>query len=193
MMADEGDVLEGTAPPAAAVGPPPHVLSDAQLVVAVARRRADALAELYDRHGGAVHALARRMCGSDAAADDVTHEVFLRLWRGSEGVDLDGAGSVLADLVAQTHRLAIALAPVDATRSAEGADGDIGERARRALAVLPVVERDAIALAYFGGYSYRRVAELLGQPEGAVTRRIRRGLLQLRTAAGAGQSELDLG
>lgn len=192
MMAVDGDELGGTAPPAVTVAPRPCVLTDAQLVVAVARRRAEALAELYDRHGGAVHSIARRMCGSDAAAEDVTHEVFLHVWREPEGFDLERTGSVVAALVAQTHQLAIALAPADATRPATGADGDVGERARRAFAALPVAERDAIALASFGGYSYRRVAELLGQTEDTVTRRIRRGLVQLRSATCTGQGELDV-
>lgn len=193
-VADEGDVMGGSAPPPAAVDPGPCLLTDAQLVVAVARGRADALAELYDRHGGTVYSLASQMCGPEAA-EDVTHEVFLHLWREPELVELERGASLAADLVAHTLRRAADRTCSGAARLTSPAPDhhEVGERARRAFAGLPVAERDAITLAYFGGHTYGRVAELLGQPEAAVKRQVRRGLARLRAAGAGGRGELGHG
>lgn len=193
MRTDDGDVLDGTVAPGAATGPEPGHLSDEQLVIGITRGRADALAEVYTRHGGDVFALASRVCGP-GAAPEVTREVILGLWHGPEGFDLDGGGTLAAHLAAETHRRATDRARSDASRppgelplvEAEGPD-------HHALAVLPAPEREAIALAYFGGHTSRRVAELLGQPEDTVKRRIRRGLRQLRSADGGGHGGLGPG
>jgi RNA polymerase sigma-70 factor, ECF subfamily len=56
----------------------------------------------------------------------------------------------------------------------------VAEEVRRAIESLPMHEREPVVLAYFGGRSYRAVAELLGEPEGTVKSRIRAGLAQLR-------------
>ncbi len=64
--------------------PPP---ADADLVSAVAAGSEDALAELYDRHAGAIHATALRMTGDRGVAEDVVQEVFLTLWNRAERFD----------------------------------------------------------------------------------------------------------
>jgi len=76
--------------------------SDANLVVAVARWHEPALAEVYRRHGGAVHALARRILRSDPPAEEVTQEVFLDLWRRPEKFDAQ-RGTLRSFLLARTH------------------------------------------------------------------------------------------
>ena len=86
-------------------------VSDAQLVTSIARYSEVALAEVYRRHGGAVFGLARRVLNNAAEAEDVTQEVFLRLWNQPDRFDA-GRGSLRSFLLAQSHARA-----VDAVRS----------------------------------------------------------------------------
>lgn len=178
--------------------------SDAALVVAVGRWSQPALAELYRRHGGAVHALARRVLRSDGPADDVTQDVFVDLWERPERFD-PSRGSVRTFLLVSAHGRAIDALRADAARSrreertaretaTSGYDLErqvwdlaVAEQVKEAVDVLPDGERAAIELAYFGGHTYREVATLLGEPEGTIKSRIRSGLRRLRgDLAGAG-------
>src|SRR5580698_1404919 len=86
-------------------------VSDAQLVTSIARYSEVALAEAYRRHGGAVYGLARRVLNNTAEAEDVTQEVFLRLWNQPDRFD-PARGSLRSFLLAQSHARA-----VDAIRS----------------------------------------------------------------------------
>src|ERR1700677_4629852 len=86
-------------------------VSDAQLVTSVARYSEVALAEVYRRHGGAVYGLARRVLNNTSEADDVTQEVFLRLWNEPDRFD-PSRGSLRSYLLTQAHGRA-----VDAIRS----------------------------------------------------------------------------
>jgi RNA polymerase sigma-70 factor (ECF subfamily) len=171
--------------------------SDAALVVGVARFHEDALAEIYRRHGGAVFGLARRVLNDATAAEEIVQEVFLRLWNDPDRFDPD-RGSLRSFLLAQTHGRAVDLLRSDSararreTREARAAatagydierevwDLAVAERVKQAVAVLPDDERRAIELAYFGGHTYREVAEVLGAPEGTVKSRIRVGLKRMR-------------
>ena len=76
--------------------------SDANSVVAVGRWHQPALAEVYRRHGGAVHALSRRILQSDPAAEEITQEVFLDLWKHPEKFDAQ-RGTLRSFLLARTH------------------------------------------------------------------------------------------
>jgi len=180
--------------------PPPslHDTSDAGLVVAIGRWRQDALAEAYRRHAGAVFALARRVLNDTAAAEEVVQEVFIRLWNSPDKFDPE-RGSLRSYLLAQSHGRAVDLLRSEtsrkrreereARRTAESGydlehevwDLAVADRVKSALGSLPVDERRAIELAYFGGHTYREVAQLLGNPEGTVKSRIRSGLRRLRT------------
>ena len=171
--------------------------SDATLVVSIGRFHQAALAEGYRRHAGAVFGLARRLLGDVALAEEVTQEVFLRLWNQPENFD-PSRGSLRSYLLAHAHGRSVDLLRSegarrmreerDARRTAEsGYDlehevGDLAtaEQVRRALAAIPDNERSAIELAYFGGHTYREVASMLDQPEGTVKSRIRAGLKRLR-------------
>jgi RNA polymerase sigma-70 factor (ECF subfamily) len=174
-------------------------MSDGGLVVAIARYREDALAEAYRRHAGAVFALARRVLADLTAAEEVVQEVFLRLWTQPDKFDPD-RGSLRSYLLAQTHGRAVDLLRSDTSRrrreerearqTAEAGydlehevwDLAVADQVKQVVAVLPVAERRAIELAYFGGHTYREVATLLGEPEGTVKSRIRAGLKRMRVA-----------
>ncbi len=176
--------------------------SDAQLVTCVARGDEAALAEVYRRHGGAVFGLARRVTGSVAEAEDVTQEVFLRLWNKPEAFDPD-RGALRSFLLTQSHARAVDAVRSRAARSRrerrdagrtpragydvarEAWDHVLAEEVRRALSALPDDERRAIELAYFEGRTYVEVASMLHEPEGTIKSRIRKGMSRMRGALSA--------
>jgi RNA polymerase sigma-70 factor, ECF subfamily len=179
----------------------PHIdeASDAQLVTSVARYSEVALAEIYRRHGGAVYGLARRVLNNATEAEDVTQEVFLRLWNEPDRYDPD-RGSLRSFLLAQAHGRAVDAVRSsgsrrlrearDAMRTAESAydmqhevwDLAVADQVAHAMGALPEEERRAIELAYFAGRTYREVAVLLDQPEGTVKSRIRNGMRRMRVS-----------
>ncbi|MGD0748818.1 MAG: sigma-70 family RNA polymerase sigma factor [Acidimicrobiales bacterium] len=184
-------------------------VSDAQLVTSVARYSEVALAELYRRHGGAVYGLAKRVLQNAAEAEDVTQEVFLRLWNQPDRFDPD-RGSLRSFLLAQAHGRAVdavrssssrrARESRDAMRTAEAPydmqhevwDLAVADQVAHAMGELPDEERRAIELAYFDGRTYREVARLLDQPEGTVKSRIRNGMRRMRAVlADAGIRGVD--
>jgi len=172
--------------------------SDAVLVVAISRYRQEALAEAYRRHAGAVFSLAKRLLVDASLAEEIVQEVFLRIWNQPEKFDPD-RGSLRSYLLAQCHGRSVDLLRSESARRQreerdhrrtaergydlehEVVDLSVAERIKDALAGLPDMEREAIALAYFGGHTYREVADMLDQPEGTVKSRIRSGLKRLRT------------
>ena len=156
------------------------------------------LEDAYREHSASVLGLARRLLGDPSLAEEVTQEVFLRLWRRPERFDAD-RGSLRSFLLAECHGRS-----VDAIRSASartrreqrdahrderrpGADvaGDVCDtlvhhRVADLVQALPDTEREAISLAYCEHLTYREVATVLGAPEGTVKGRIRSGLRRLR-------------
>jgi RNA polymerase sigma-70 factor (ECF subfamily) len=174
-------------------------MSDAVLMVAIGRWNEAALAEVYRRHGGTVHNLARRVLGQDGRADDVTQDVFVEVWNRPERFDPD-RGSLRSFLMTIAHGRAVDLLRSDTARTgreqrtareAVVPSNDVEtkfsylsvtEQLKGAVGTLPEGERRAIELAYFGGHTYREVAALIGEPEGTVKSRIRAGLRHLRAA-----------
>ena len=172
-------------------------VSDGVLAVAIARYDQEALAEAYRRHAGAVFGLARRLLREPALAEEIVQDVFLRLWNDPTRFDAE-RGTLRSYLLTQTHGRAVdvlrsdtsrrAREERDARRTAEG-DYDLerevwdltaSEHVRDSLNALPPEERQAIELAYFGGFTYREVAAQLAAPEGTIKSRIRNGLHRLR-------------
>jgi RNA polymerase sigma-70 factor, ECF subfamily len=172
-------------------------VSDAQLVTSIARYSEVALAEVYRRHGGAVYGLARRVLNNTTEAEDVTQEVFLRLWHEPDRFDA-ARGTLRSYLLAQAHARAVdAVRSLNSRRLREAKDAQrtanagydmeheawdlsLGDQVSRALAELPLEERRAIELAYFEGRTYVEVAQLLNQPEGTIKGRIRNGMRRMR-------------
>ncbi|HUE07816.1 MAG TPA: sigma-70 family RNA polymerase sigma factor [Acidimicrobiales bacterium] len=174
-------------------------VSDARLVTSIARYSEVALAEVYRRHGRAVYGLARRVLQDAGEAEDVTQEVFLRLWREPDRFD-PGRGSLRSFLLAQAHGRAVDAVRSSSSRRAresreaartaraeydmqhEAWDLAMADQVAQAMGELSEDERRAIQLAYFDGHTYREVARVLEQPEGTVKSRIRSGLRRLRDA-----------
>lgn len=171
--------------------------SDANLMVAIGRFRPEALEEAYRRHAGAAFGLAQRIVKDRTLAEEVVQEVFLRLWNDPERFD-PARGALRSYVLAQVHGRSVDLVRSEsARRSREVRDArravtvdhdlerevwelTLHEHVRDALTELNDGERSAIELAYFGGHTYREVADLLGEPEGTVKSRIRSGLGRLR-------------
>ena len=170
-------------------------LSDEALVALVARSDESALAELYDRVGGTAYGLAYRVLRDEALAEDAVQEAFLGLWRGAGSFipELAKASTWILTLV---HRRAVDLVRREQRRRAEPIEGApepaVGsaeeaawlrldrERVQDALAQLPDQQREAIELAYYGGYTQSELAERLGQPLGTIKSRMFSGLTRLR-------------
>jgi RNA polymerase sigma-70 factor, ECF subfamily len=177
-------------------------VDDRALIAAITRHDDAAMAEVLRRHRGPVLAFARRLVGDSARAEEISQEVFLRLWERSSRFDAE-RGSLRAFLLAITHGRALDVVRSDAARrsrelrdsertiaprvgvEAEVVAQTVAGAVHRALAQLPDSERRAVELAYFGGHSYRTVAGMLDEPEGTVKGRIRNGLAKLRVLLAA--------
>ena len=160
-------------------------------------RRSDesALAELYDRVGGTAYGLAYRVLRDEALAEDAVQEAFLGLWR-SAGSFIPERAKASTWILTLVHRRAVDLVRREQRRRAEPIEGApepaVGsaeeaawlrldrERVQTALAQLPDQQREAIELAYYGGYTQSELAERLGQPLGTIKSRMFSGLTRLR-------------
>lgn len=174
-------------------------LADEEVMQLVQDGKPRAFEVLYDRHGGAAFSLSYRMVGNRVAAEDITQEAFLSIWRSR--LRYDGArGSVRTWVLGIVHNRAIdsLRRSVVHDRRRETIEGmedrfearertDV-EAARReearnirgALDTLPDEQRRTIELAYFGGFSHSQIAELVDEPIGTVKGRMRLGLDKMR-------------
>lgn len=164
-----------------------------------------AFAALYDAMAPRVYGLLLRVVRDPAQAEEVTQEAFLEVWRMASRFDPD-RGSAVAWILTITHRKG-----VDRVRSAEAAsrrdatyhretpttEHDVtaeaatasleAGRVRQALETLTPTQREAVELAYLGGYTHTEVATMLDLPLGTAKTRIRDGLIRLRDTMGVGQ------
>ena len=175
-------------------------LADEELMPLVGDRDPEAFEVLYDRHGGAAYSLAYRVVGDRAAAEEVTQEAFISVWR--SGARFDAArGSVRSWLLSIVRNRAIdflrsraakapkldfddesALEQRPATEMTEeeALRRETAAELRGALGKLPGEQSQVIQLAYFGGFSHSEIAQMLGLPMGTVKGRMRLGLEKIR-------------
>ena len=181
-------------------------LRDDELMDRLASRDLLAFETLYDRYGDLVYSVSLRVVGDTYVAEDVTQDVFLRVWRRPEQFDL-ARGKFVTWLMSVTRNRSIdqrrsqsrrmrheALPPVDDEEDvlpSEDSRDDpalatvlADERAavRAAIERLPAEQKLAIQLAYFGGMTQQEIANRLGHPLGTVKTRIRLGMQKMRGA-----------
>jgi RNA polymerase sigma-70 factor, ECF subfamily len=175
-------------------------LADEELMPLIGEKDPEAFEVFYDRHGGVAYSLAYRIVGEKAAAEDVTQEAFISIWK--SGARFDRArGSVRSWMLSIVRNRAI-----DALRSRAGKapkltfddDAVLEQRPseeltddeamrretageiRGALGELPGEQSKVIELAYFGGFSQSEISRMLGVPLGTVKGRMRLGLEKIR-------------
>lgn len=182
--------------------------SDRLIVQRMAQGDGAALADLYDRHGRIVFALAARILSDHGEAEDLTQDVFAIAWRNATRYDAS-RGVVAAWLLVTTRTRAIDRLRSRRVRPSAATDDDVRRldaipdaapsvemivanrqmagRVRDALEGLPADQRLALELAYFEGLSHTEIGERTGTPLGTIKTRIRTGLTRLRQAMGAGK------
>jgi len=171
-------------------------LSDEAVVALVARSDEQALAEIYDRFGRVAYGLALRILRDEALAEDAVQEAFLTAWRRADTFMPERA-KASTWLLTLVHRRAVDLVRREERRRAEpietagdpAGDGPADdavwlryerERVQAALRQLPDQQREALELAYYGGFTQSELAERLGQPVGTIKSRMFSGLGRLR-------------
>ena len=174
---------------------------DEELVERVSARDERALERLYDRYGRATYSLVLKMLRDPSRAEEVTQEVFLKLWRRPESYAV-ARGAFGTWLLSVAHHRAIdelrtrrfELIPLEngASSPLDNVVDDAPDFAevawlreqrlavRQALASLPSAQRQAVELAYFAGLTQREISERLGEPLGTVKTRIRLAVQKLR-------------
>jgi RNA polymerase sigma factor (sigma-70 family) len=174
-------------------------LSDEALVALVARGDEAALGELYDRVGRIAYGLARRVLRDDRLAEDAVQEGFLAVWRSAAAFRAERA-KASTWILTLVHRRAVDLVRREERRRVEPLSeetsagmGEVAdatdeaawlrferERVQAALRQLPDLQREALELAYYGGFSQSELAERLGVPLGTIKSRMFAGLARLR-------------
>lgn len=181
----------------------PAVVTDDELLAAVAGGDQGAFAELFDRYGSAALGVAVKVARDRALAEEIVQEAFLSVWQKAANFD-PRRGSVASYLLGAVHNKAVdAIRHEESLRRreeatlagfpAETAADEVVDAAwlgvrrkeiRAAVAQLSPVQREALELAYFGGLTYVEVAERLGCPIGTAKTRLRDGIIRLRGLLG---------
>jgi len=169
--------------------------SDEEVLAAIAGGDDQGLAELYDRYGRLAYGLAYRVLHDQALAEDAVQDAFLAIWRSADGYRRERA-KPSTWILTLVHRRAVDLVrredlrraeQLDETPDAAGAsvpeEADLREKrtaVQAALRELPQDQRQALELAYYGGFTQSELAEQLGVPLGTIKSRMFAGLTRLR-------------
>jgi RNA polymerase sigma-70 factor, ECF subfamily len=170
------------------------------MLAEVARGDHAAFRAVYDQTAPAVLGTIRRVLRDPAQSEEVMQEVLLEIWRTAARFN-PAVGSANAWIMTLAHRRAVDRVRSEqraAAREMRAATASIAydevsdaalatlehERVRRCLGGLTDLQRESVTLAYYGGYSYREVAQLLGVAVGTVKTRMRDGLIRLRDCLG---------
>jgi RNA polymerase sigma-70 factor (ECF subfamily) len=174
------------------------ILADEDLISLVEAADAEAFATLYDRHSRAAFSLAYRMMGERQAAEDLTQDAFLKVWRGASSYRAD-RGSVRTWILSIVHNRGIDQIRSQASRRrtqerveasaprsqpseafAEAWRNSQRDQVREALNTLPSEQLKILELAYFSGYTHVEISDVLDLPLGTVKGRMRLGLKKIR-------------
>jgi RNA polymerase sigma-70 factor, ECF subfamily len=191
MAADSTRDLESTQP-----------ASKEELLSRVARGDQAAFGELYDQVAPRVLGLVKRLLIDHSQSEEVTQEIFLEIWQTASRYEASRGGA-LTWIMTMTHRRAVDR--IRASQAGRDRDTRIGirdleveydhvaetveariehERVEKAMTRLTELQRQAVSLAYFGGYSHSEVADMLHVPLGTVKTRLRDGMIRLRDEMG---------
>ncbi|RZQ63219.1 ECF RNA polymerase sigma factor SigK [Amycolatopsis suaedae] len=182
---------------------PAEAATAEELLVRVARGDERAFEQLYDLLAGPVFGLVRRIVRDRAQSEEVAQEVLVELWRTAARFSPE-RGNAMNWALTVAHRRAVdrvrsarastereARATFEASRTrpfdevAESAATKLErQQVRRCLGTLTELQRESVVLAYYQGYTYREVAEVLDTPHGTVKTRLRDGLIRLRDCLG---------
>jgi RNA polymerase sigma-70 factor (ECF subfamily) len=174
-------------------------LSDEALVALAARSEQSALAELYDRYGRPAYGLALRVLRDEALAEDAVQDAFLAVWHTAARF-VPEKGKASTWILTLVHRRAVDVVRREQRRRADSLEqapepgaGAVDEeawlrlqreRVQAALRRLPDQQREALELAYYGGFTQSELADRLGQPLGTIKSRMFNGLVRLRELLG---------
>lgn len=193
MVIDGAEVHEGDAPPSDTVG---------ELLVGVAQGDQRAFAQLYDMLSSRVFGLILRVVVDRSQSEEVLQEVFLEIWQSASRF-APNKGQGRTWVMTMAHRRAVDR--VRASQAATGRDVRVGlrdldtehdrvaeegelrieaQRLTTAIQTLPDAQREALVLAYYGGYSQSEIAALLGTPLGTIKTRMRDALSRMRVEMG---------
>jgi RNA polymerase sigma-70 factor, ECF subfamily len=174
---------------------------DETLIRLIAQSQEQALAQLYDRYNRLVFSLALAIVNDRDTAEEVTLDVFMRIWQKASTYRADQAKvSTWLTHIARHHAIDVlrrravrvdqsALHWEDAISNLESSHPDPQEsaelslrreRIHAAIAQLPAEQKQALTLAYFGGYTQSQIAEILAQPLGTIKTRLRLAMQKLR-------------
>jgi RNA polymerase sigma-70 factor (ECF subfamily) len=172
------------------------------LLARVATGDRAAFSDLYDEVAPRVFGLVKRLLRDHSQSEEVTQEIFLEIWQSASRFDPNKGGATTW-ILTMAHRRAVDR--VRASQSSRDRDVKIGirdheteydnvsstvevrvehERVEKAMARLTELQRQAIQLSYYGGYSNSEVAEILSVPIGTIKTRIRDGMIRLRDEMG---------
>jgi RNA polymerase sigma-70 factor (ECF subfamily) len=174
---------------------------DQSLIRLIARSQESALSELYDRYSRLVYSLALNAVGDPATAEEITQDVFIRIWDHAgtyqaekskvltwiasitryRSIDIIRRRKIRPESQSVSWEIepsAIEMNPINVEETVEISQKR--RRVRQAISMLPEEQRQALAYAYFQGYTHREIAEVLGEPLGTVKTRIRLAMQKLR-------------